>query len=229
LFSLVLIFLTLFSIEKCTRILSNHSETIHGLTWINESLLTTGCEAGQLIIHDIRTSHVVWSINLTDIRRSTDSGANTSNTLRSIACLSALATQPDSETAEGWNNFLLGVGCVGGYCALLSNEKIVFDKKIHGEDIRSLELFDYSYHPSTRSMSPYHQLHALTSSYDSSSALWRFHASDSDSTKGSSSVSECIVKFTAGHTDKNLSAVLTKESDVVTTGADGNVILWMKN
>ena len=222
--SSILIFVVSLGTESCQRILSPHADTVHGLTWLGDQVLATGDEAGGILVHDLRSSQVVWSINLSDLRRSAESSS--SSALRSICCLSAISTQPAGSPSSSWQEMVLGVGCTGGHLTLLTSEKIIFDQKLHSDDIRSLDLLSYAYHHSLQAFSSFHQLQLLTSSYDASSALWQLQtAEDAAQTRA-----ESQARFLGAHQDKNLCALrLPATSDVVTTGADGNVVLWMKH
>jgi hypothetical protein len=100
----------------------------------------------------------------------------------------------------------------------------VLDSKIHTDDVRSIELLDYrtSSNPASAFSSAVHEVDVITSSYDMTTAHSTALVSDNASLLRS-------VRLQGAHNEKNLSAIVVRDSrDVITTGADGKVVLWQK-
>eukprot|EP00603_Paraphysomonas_imperforata_P005844 CAMPEP_0114414566 /NCGR_PEP_ID=MMETSP0103-20121206/1454_1 /TAXON_ID=37642 ORGANISM="Paraphysomonas imperforata, Strain PA2" /NCGR_SAMPLE_ID=MMETSP0103 /ASSEMBLY_ACC=CAM_ASM_000201 /LENGTH=398 /DNA_ID=CAMNT_0001582711 /DNA_START=1 /DNA_END=1193 /DNA_ORIENTATION=- len=49
--------------ENCTA-LAAHQDHIHGISWVNNEVVLSGCDKGVLLAHDIRAASVAWSTNL---------------------------------------------------------------------------------------------------------------------------------------------------------------------
>jgi hypothetical protein len=221
-------------------VFSPHNDTVHGITWINETTLITGCESGTLLVHDIRSSSTIGSFFLPDAIQKSSASA-----LRSICCLSSLSTLANAETVTSWGEAIIGIGCVNGYACLLYHNQLIFDSKLHSEDIRSLDLLSYSLQKQLTGFSSFHEVDLLTSSYDMTSSLWKITSNEERTQTGGNQV-ESKYKMQDGHCDKNLTAIMLKQqreneeeeeeeeavtavcNDVITTGADGKVMLWMK-
>jgi WD40 repeat protein len=171
--------------ESCQRVFSEHSATVQGLVWQDESVFVSGCEDGRLIAHDIRSATPVWSADLNAMVGST----------RTISCLSLLGE-------EG----LLGVGSAQGCLSVLREGRLLKDLSLHTADLRCLLPLHY-----------HHTSLLLTASYDSTAALWSLPG------LGLGEVS----RLSGGHSDKLLSAAaFSRLPAVLTSGADGRVVLW---
>lgn len=107
----------------------------------------------------------------------------------------------------------MAVGSSEGFVTLLNNSLIKHDIQAHRDDIRSI--FSHS------ATSPGSSSYFLAGSYDHSASLWG--QSDSFSEWNNR------YKLSMGHTDKILDVTSLGSSDILTSGADGRAILWMKN
>lgn len=113
------------------------------------------------------------------------------------------------------------VGCMGGTVSLLDPRtgRLFYSNQLHGDDIRSMA----SITDSSKNC-------FATSSYDGTAALWQLGFNSAES---SSTVVEKIGDLSGGHTDKLLSISMSLDINekivVVTSGADGNVVLWRQN
>ena len=89
------------STGQCIMKLTAHSDTAHALQWLDSNLIVTGCESGQIIGHDIRTSHIAaWSYSLgaqqfSDASIASSGGSTVSGTVASSAapdnCISSMS------------------------------------------------------------------------------------------------------------------------------------------
>lgn len=86
------------------------------------------------------------------------------------------------------------------------------DIQVHRDDVRSI--FTTKSNSSSSS-------YFLCGSYDHTASLWSQYDSFSDW--------NCRYKFSLAHTDKILDVTRLNNSDVLTSGADGRAILWLKN
>lgn len=216
---------------SCIRILPEHSASIHALSWINDNVLVTGCEGGQLMWHDIRAAqpiHIASLPSLVREYRQAQGSQLSDDIIRSICSI-------DYKHIHGKD--IYAIGSISGYMSILqqsssqqihsqpissqissqfpsqSSQFIGFDRKIHSDDIRALMFL-----PSNQ-----YSLRLLTSSYDKSCQIWNFPMSSSKNTWQG----DCISRW-EGHQDKvlSLSCFSEQSQQMLTTGADGRVYLW---
>jgi WD40 repeat protein len=191
--------------------LSAHPGSIFACAWLSEALLATGCESGVVLIHNIRdVGNVVYRHELSD------------NLAVYSAAYTSLLTDDDG-TCQG---FLI-LGCSRGYVIVLSvsfssdgegvfKGEHVMSSRIHNDDVRSLSAL----------LSGDRVLY-LSTSFDHSSAIWSFQVAEALQPSGTSPVQ--LSSLTShGHGDKVLSGVFVDglRSSVITSGADGKVLLW---
>ena len=177
--------------------------------------MVTGCDNGLLCVHDLRThAQPVWSHQL---QRGSD--------IPSVCCLAPLGQD------------LIVVGRSKGWLQIVDvrNGQSVMEQHLHADDIRSLSILPLG----TRR----ERWGLLTSSYDSTAALWSLDpslCSSSSSSRGDSAdmdrVCEKVCALSRGHADKVLCATFAVEAvaaidlaqppPILTSGADGVVLLW---
>jgi hypothetical protein len=200
-------------------VLTAHEDCVHGLAWVNEHVVFSGSENGRLIAHDIRSKSAIYSVMLPELVREAihlhQPGTTGDDFMRSICCL-ATFTSEESTLEKAF----LAIGSISGHLTLLQNNRLFFDTKLHHEDIRSVEILSHTKRKGLITTTD--ELDILTSSYDTTGGIWKFIPSTSNLGH-----SENMTRFADGHTDKALTAVVVKKwGDVITTGADGRVILW---
>lgn len=196
---------------------------MHGLVWVNETILVTGCDDGCVIGHDLRSARPAWSYNLNDILQ------NHSASRRGVCCL-ALLRSPQAGAADGFaspHSVPMVAGCVGGFVTIFNavNGQVFSHNQLHQEDVRSICVLSASSRPNGSQ-----NYEVLTGSYDHTAAVWSI---SSDAASNVTFGPQPVVL--RGHTDKVLNAVSFNgpgldnknvSSQVVTTGADGKVIYW---
>lgn len=215
--------------ESCQRILTEHKSTIHGLVWLNDQVLVTGCEDGVLTAHDVRDRHAIWSYSLSELLQQTPGGRDP--VARSVCALEhvPLLTTPFAKPPPGAFvppaiGGVLAVGCLNGSLSFLQTDvvpaRVLVDQPAaHSADVRTvLALPDY--HGGQR-------LHPLvfSASYDSTASLWACTPAQRRVDPVLQLSSQATLR--AGHTDKVLcAAALHSNASIVTSGADGRVVLW---
>ncbi len=194
-----------------------HKDCIHGFIWYDSNVFVTGCDQGQLIAHDIRTSQAIWSINkVTDIH----------NDKIGICCLEYYNNENESQNRI-YEDMVL-VGCTGGIISNLSfrERKIMYSERIHGDDIRGINILPNRHIKGSKSL-PLDNLHTsiyyAASSFDGTSSIWR-----KDFSATNNRYYHSMYKL-SGHTDKVLGIThVPISNDIITSGADGKVLLWRK-
>lgn len=215
--------------ESCQRILTEHKSTIHGLVWLNDQVLVTGCEDGVLTAHDVRDRHAIWSYSLSELLQQTPGGRDP--VTRSICALEhvPLLTTPFAKPAPGAfvppaMGGVLAVGCLSGSLSFLQTDvvpaRVLVDQPAaHSADVRTvLALPDY--HSGQRQ-----QPLVFSASYDSTASLWACTPAQRRLDPVLQLRSQATLR--AGHSDKVLcAAALQSSASIVTSGADGRVVLW---
>lgn len=216
-------------VESCQRILSEHKTTIHSLVWLNDHVLVTGCEAGVMTAHDVRDQHPIWSYSLAELLQQTPEYRDT--VARSICALEYIPqlTSPSSKVAPSafippsMTN-VLAVGCLDGSVSFVQADsnpaKVLFDlPRAHTADVRTiLALPDYEQG---------HRQHPLlfSASYDSTANIWGCVTPQRRIDPALQLTNRATLR--AGHTDKVLcAATLNSNASIITSGADGRVVLW---
>lgn len=215
--------------ESCQRILTEHRSTIHGLVWLNDQVLVTGCEDGVLTAHDVRDRHAIWSYSLSELLLQTPGGRDP--VARSICALEhvPLLTTPFAKPAPGAFvppaiGGVLAIGCLNGSLSFLQTDVVparllVDQPAAHSADVRTvLALPDYH---SGQRLNPL----VFSASYDSTASLWA--CTPAQRRVDPALELRCQATLRAGHSDKVLcAAALQSSASIVTSGADGRVVLW---
>lgn len=204
-------------VGRFVRALSEHPDAIHGLAWVNENLFVTGCDAGVVVGHDLRSARPAWSYSLSD---ALPPGAGAQ---KGICCLSLLHAGSSSSILPSPSSVPMVAGGLGGFVTIFNaaTGQIFSHEKLHSDDVRSICVSPVA----SRTRGEL-SVDLLTGSYDSTAALWRVTLDGSNRVRYDGSP-----RVLTGHTDKVLSAVPflagdRTAPDVLTTGADGKVILW---
>lgn len=210
---------------SCIQVLTPHPEAVHGLHWINESVFMTGCDSGNVIVHDTRAEAPVCKYqlgsNMSTFLKS--AGTDLSNGKIGVFCLTTLIDSFINNTVVGM------AGCSSGYSSIFDvfTGKIFLTERLHGDDIRCIRTVTGS----ASNSNSFFDNTVLTGSYDNKAALWKLSSGNGVSSPlyGVNKISEL-----AGHDDKVLSlSPITcdkingrDELDLVSTGADGKIIWW---
>lgn len=196
--------------------MSEHPDAIHGLSWVNENLFVTGCDAGVIIGHDLRSARPAWSYSLSDALPPGAGGQ------KGVCCLALLGSPQSSANSPA--SVPMVAGGLGGFVTLFNaaTGQIFSHEKLHSEDVRCV-----SVSPATSRVRGELSVDLLTGSYDGTAAMWRVSMDPSSSRVKY----EGSPRVLTGHGDKVLSAVPffaggRSSPDVLTTGADGKVLLW---
>ena len=173
--------------------------------------MSEGCDSGLLCAHDVRNPHTqpAWSHQL---QRGSE--------VPSVCCLAPLGQD------------LIVVGCSTGWLQIIDtrNGRSVVEQRLHLDDIRSLSIL-----PLAKGKG----LGLLTSSYDSTAALWSLDSSLCSSRSenaASDKACEKVFALSRGHSDKVLCAAFAvgagaevdwaRPPPILSSGADGVVLLW---
>jgi WD40 repeat protein len=217
--------------ECCQRILTEHKSTIHGLVWLNDNVLITGCEDGILIGHDIRDRSPMWSFSLSDLLQRSGSHNVVGRSVCALEYIpllsspvSPMSTPPPGGFVAPPLNNVLAIGCLGGSVTFVQADspptKISLDMaSAHNDDVRTLLAL-----PEYHGMHRHGQL-VFSASYDSTANLWSCNAAQ----RRIDPVLRCSnrANLRGGHSDKVLSAAaLQSTPSILTSGADGRIVLW---
>ena len=194
-----------------------HKDCVHGFIWYDNNVFITGCDQGQLIAHDLRTSQAIWSMDkISDIH----------NDKIGVCCLEYHNNESEGQSRI-YEDMIL-VGCTGGIISNVSfkERKINYSERIHGDDIRGVSILPNKHIRGNKSL-PLDNLHTsiyyAASSFDGTSSVWR---KDFSATNGR--YCHSMYKL-SGHTDKVLGIThVPISNDIITSGADGKVLLWRK-
>ena len=220
---------------SCLSELSAHPDAVHGLFWMDANLVVSGCDKGRVIGHDLRTdssasSKIAWQHQLS--RAAGGEGV-------AVCCLSGVPGEAG----------LVAAGCAQGWLQLLDvrSGRRLCEQRLHSDDIRSLSLLPLAQSrprstarsllvPDSDSEGGSWSWALLTSSYDGTAALWRQAAG-----AGAEGKCEQVFSLSGGHADKVLCASFAAGGDttlselrldlsrppaILTSGADGRVLLW---
>jgi WD40 repeat protein len=194
----------IWDINKCLCIsaLEPHQDAVHGLTWLDNDLLLSGCDKGKIIAHDLRSRCAAWSLELPKLIN------------QPIGICTMSLTKPGS------NSIL--IGCTNGLVIGISarDRRLLAAEKLHGDDVRGLciapwEDSNLSDHTSS--------FYFLTTSFDGTACVWRSNG------ENQSKYPYQRLSILKGHTDKVLGAAIHPSPDnfeMITTGADGKALLW---
>ena len=202
---------------QCVSFLTAHEEAVHGLCWVpnnSSNVLISGDEKGVLIAHDIRTRSPLWNYTIPFIGSSTDASK-----VHGICCLHKHVYN---------NKTLMSAGCTQGYLSLFELENSSFKmshkstKSIARDDVRGCAILPYTTLDNSL---------ICTTSFDKSANIYALHGQEiwknihslQSNPLPSTNINNCITY----HTDKILHCIVhTTTEDIITTGADGNVLLW---
>jgi WD40 repeat protein len=216
--------------------LAAHDEAVHGLAWLSPTLLLSGCEAGLLVAHDLRTQphRPAWTLDLASTPAVQATGSS-----GGICCLQVVPISMSllgagtgmgagAGTGGGSSFDLVLAGCIGGAVCILdcSRRAIIAAQKLHSDDVRGIVPIASTTATGTRGHEGANQgaLRFITTSFDGTAAIWRAY---SDKHMKNTPISFRRLALLEGHTDKVLgAAIVPRSQQVVTSGADGRVILW---
>ncbi|KAJ1430642.1 WD40-repeat-containing domain protein, partial [Ochromonadaceae sp. CCMP2298] len=188
----------------CLRGLTAHPDAVHGLVWLTEQTLLTGCDAGQIIGHDLRSPRAAWSYNLNDLSQPPRKG---------VCCLSLLPT------ASG-GGMTVVAGCTGGYVMFFdaSTGQVHASHQMHQDDVRSV-CVEYT-HTQQQTL--------LTASYDGTATVRGISHSSSillDTPQILSAHADKVLSAIP-IPGTPIAGRNSPPMDYLTTGADGKVMLW---
>eukprot|EP01038_Epipyxis_sp_PR26KG_P006228 gene6228-8583_t len=201
--------------ESCINSFSPHPDAIHSLLWFNENILLSLSEKGNLIGNDIRTLQPIINYNINNNIQNSNyqksnlllSNNNNNNNLNTYSMSILQSSSLDQQLIVGCSN-----GCLI-QCNIMSGD-ITSLQKTHNDDIRALSVLDYNSNN-----------HLLTGSYDNNACFWNHNKLNNEV--------ESISLLDGVHVDKILSVITIPTTqnnntfDIITTGADGKVVLWM--
>lgn len=171
---------------------------VHGLCWL-DGLVAAAGEDGRINCFDPRTGSRVWT-------HSVHSGS-------SAGGLCSMVKYADKTGGGG----LLLTGHTDGTISLVStwDRRTLLSRRLHGDEVRSVAI-----QSGVRG-----GLEVLTASSDGTAGVWSVSKSSQTSTWEAALLCKLV-----GHTDKVLNASfvsgLRDSETVVTSGADGRVLLW---
>jgi len=190
---------------------SASASPVHGLLWLDSNVFLTASEDSVVRAFDGRSGGVAWAVDVT--ARQTQLGG----------CCCMAAFQVDREDR-------LLLGHMGGFVTSfsVSERRILQQTKLHKDEIRNVSI---TYQPTTHGEQiPF----MLTSSSDTTSALWRLPTSEATAMRAAAAASDrsngdiTLVTTFRGHSDKVLNAQFLggDGGGIVSCGADGKVLLW---
>lgn len=250
------------------RIFTEHTATVHALTWLDPSTFVTGCEAGSLILHDTRSKSALFSLDLGSVLRAQGHSDTITRSICALEHCLELETYQQQEHAiiqrmpgaflSPTFGHVLAVGCLAGSLSFLQilqqssggnyEPQVLADlPKAHSSDVRTLlslplrapdaSVLSSSFDAHDRegkvintrtteaALSTLHAPLFFSASYDATAALWTCQPPR----RRIDPLLACSVtaRMGAAHKDKVLSAAaLHSGRSIVTTGADGRVVLW---
>ena len=224
---------------QCISHLTAHQEPVHGLTWLPQTggtgsdmgghgdrVLISGDEGGVLLAHDIRSRAPIWRFSLPAPNTSDESHANKR---QHGVCRIA------SNVYGG--KCVLGIGRAQGFISTLQldhpfskppSASSVRTRSLASDDIRALLFLPYTNIDTSL---------LLTTSFDVSAGIWglrndkQYHSLNISKSPNTALADDTnkpkMDPFDSIHTDKMLSCCVNMyNEDILTSGADGKVILW---
>lgn len=196
---------------------------IHGLSWLDNNCLVSGCEKGQLILHDLRDpNNPIWSVKMNNLIENSFSTLNCDqkfidSNFTGDYGIGSLTSNSSKTTCY--------VGCLKGlFCSLdLRSQKVHYLSSVHNDDIRSMITLNSSKISTASSAAPSSFTTLATASYDQSCQLLTMNNMTGQLIKSQ--------RLSGGHQDKILSITQTSnhQDSLLTSGADGKVLLWSKH
>ena len=211
------------TVGQCISFLTAHDEAVHGLCWIpnnSSNILISGDERGVLIAHDVRTRSPLWNYTIPFIGSSTDALKS-----HGICCLHKHVYT---------HKTVIAAGCTQGYLSVFEIENNTFKmthectRLLAKEDIRGCSVLPYTTIDTPLICTTSFDQSVNICSLQGKEIIHRIHnlqenTSNTNNNKKNAGT-EGINKY---HTDKILSCMIhTNTEDIITTGADGNVLLW---
>ena len=100
-------------------VLTAHSTCVHGLCWLDDVTLLSGCESGAIIAHDLRMSGAAWRFNLPS----------------PVCTLLSIENPPNDPSSA-----IIAAGGVGGVISLFNARSghVYASNRVHGDDVRCL-------------------------------------------------------------------------------------------
>ena len=185
--------------------------------------------------HDIRVEKAVRSFSLPTVP-SAGVGVGVC-TLEAVSEEGLVSGAPGSSVAlrTGEGPWMIA-GCDGGSVSVFAatSGRVLVAAKLHEGDVRSVAFLPPARHASrtmrsgSNSSSSSESALIVTSSFDGTAAIWRLVADGSSAVRFERvALLKGDVTGAAGHSDKVLGVtVLQSTRQVVTCGADGQVLLW---
>jgi WD40 repeat protein len=167
--------------------------------WVSDTVVLSGCEKGQLLSHDLRTSQPMWSLDLTHQHH--NSG------------ICSLSRNPGTDLAI--------VGHSSGSFSLidLRTRRVLQSHRCHESDIRSVAMW-------TEASSSRNEIFALTTSFDGTGVVWQL-LPGAGGGRGASPFELHETARLIGHKDKILCCAHSRDTHCVyTSSADGTVLCW---
>lgn len=191
-------------LESCTA-LAAHQDHIHGISWLTSDVVLSGCDKGLLLAHDTRAASVAWGITISE---------------HGICHLGEIC---DNLLFSGHTNGEVNIFDIRTKRRLSSHI-------LHSGDVRSVAMWTQKSIPnSTMDVNAASHLFGLTTSFDGQGSVWKLNTQQLLGSSGGGEEGADVVKVArlAGHTDKILSSVYSPLThDIITSGADGNVLSW---
>lgn len=224
--------------------LTGHHHLVHGLTWLTSNrndnhissndqfsnVLLTGCEGGVLIAHDIRMRTPAWTLPFPS-----------NHGICSLSCACDAAGRP-----------LVVAGCTEGFTSVVDvySQREILNQQIHKDDVRAVSVIERPYstacsaNEAHRAGTDNNNLSFVTTSFDKTAAIWSISSPKLYSSDTVLSKVACLGGYTAdgdgglliGHTDKVLGVDTIvhrpshhsniRRTSIITSGADGRVLLW---
>jgi WD40 repeat protein len=202
-------------------VLSAHTDSIHGLAWLGDEdtagLILTGDEKGLIIAHDLRSSRPAWMLNLSDNPGLSNRGGN------SVCCMESVSSMLGGSQGQGQGHGNdVVVGCTGGYVSIIDpiQRTINHIHKAHNDDVRNISVYDSK--KFNHNLNSNYFFNLVATSFDNICSIWEID-------RNNMSYNMKLNYMLKGHTDKVLGVSTRLDNgvlDVITTGADGKVILW---
>ena len=178
--------------------------TVHGLQWIENNRIISGCEDGRLLCFDLRSGGVIWN-------------CDPNEKLGGVSCLAQWTD--GKQVIVGHNS-----GMVSAWQAL--EGRLLSFQPLHTEEIRSLSL-SVSPMKLATGIANLTKLRVLlvSASSDGCCGVWEDDESYFGKASGFDFQERCMLR---GHGDKVLCAAFIpgKFEQVLSSGADGKVLLW---
>jgi len=219
---------------------SPHRSCVQGLVWLDGQTFLSADEGGYVVGNDARSPTPAWSFALPEISVCTLSLLRSPLESNDITVANIYGAGATKGSARG--GLLVVAGGVGGaVCAFdCRSGKVLGAARLHNDDVRGVvPMLPLTPSSSSSQLEPPLPAFATTS-FDGSAAVWQLQQPQSgpgpalratggqaSGAPGTNKGFSQISLLSGAHTDKVLGcafAPLTQQ--LVTTGADGMVVLW---